>query len=113
MSTTRWRSLRPAGSPEAPLSARSCLRLPPASASLGQSVHRAALAGHPGLVFDIGAAAWPMRWSRRCAVRPPRTPTSAWPPPRAAPPPRPRSGSSSSPRRSLRHQGQQSALPPA
>ena len=72
-----------------------------------------------------------MRSSRRCAVRPPRTPTSAWPPPRAAPPPRPRSGSSSSPRRSLsgtvralgrekgessslsRNQCQLSALPPA
>eukprot|EP00964_Phaeocystis_antarctica_P025385 scaffold14265_cov58-Phaeocystis_antarctica.AAC.4 len=45
---------RPAGSPEAPFSARPCLRLPRASASLGQSAAWAALAGHIGLVFHIG-----------------------------------------------------------
>ena len=51
---TRRLRPRPAGSPEAPFSARSCLRLPRASASLGQSAAWAALAGHIGLVFNIG-----------------------------------------------------------
>ena len=51
----RWLRLRPAGSPEAPLSAGPCLRLPGASGSLGQSAAWAALAGHIGLVFHIGA----------------------------------------------------------
>ena len=37
VSKTRLLRLRPAGSPEAPLSARACLELPGASASLGQS----------------------------------------------------------------------------
>ena len=50
---TRGLRPRPAGSPEAPFSARSCLRLPRASASLGQSAACAALAGHIGLVFHI------------------------------------------------------------
>ena len=39
-------SLRPAGAPEASLSARPRPRLPQAPASLGQSTSRAALAGH-------------------------------------------------------------------
>ena len=51
---TRRLRPRPAGSPEAPPSARACLRLPRASASLGQSAAWAALAGHIGLVFHIG-----------------------------------------------------------
>ena len=51
---TRRLRPRPAGSPEAPFSARSCLRLPRASASLGQSAAWAALAGHIGHVFHIG-----------------------------------------------------------
>eukprot|EP00964_Phaeocystis_antarctica_P160581 scaffold132300_cov60-Phaeocystis_antarctica.AAC.1 len=41
-------SLRPAGPPEASFSAISCLRLPQASASLGQSAAWAALAGYIG-----------------------------------------------------------------
>ena len=45
---------RPAGSPEAPSSARSCLRLPRASASLGQSAAWASLVGHIGPVSHIG-----------------------------------------------------------
>ena len=53
---TRRLRPRPAGSPEAPSSARSCLRLPRASASLGQSAAWAALAGHIGLVFHIAHA---------------------------------------------------------
>eukprot|EP00964_Phaeocystis_antarctica_P065103 scaffold39225_cov60-Phaeocystis_antarctica.AAC.2 len=52
---TRVLRPRPAGSPEAPFSARSCLRLPRASASLGQSAAWVALTGHIGLVFHIGA----------------------------------------------------------
>ena len=51
---TRRLRARPAGSLEAPFSARSCLRLPRASASLGQSAAWAALAGHIGLVFHLG-----------------------------------------------------------
>ena len=50
MSRTRLLSLRPAGSLEASSSARLCLRLPGAFASLGQSAAWAALAGHIGLV---------------------------------------------------------------
>ena len=42
---------RPAGSPEASFSARSRLRLPRASASLGQSASWAAPAGHIGRVY--------------------------------------------------------------
>eukprot|EP00964_Phaeocystis_antarctica_P089104 scaffold56777_cov64-Phaeocystis_antarctica.AAC.10 len=51
-----WLRPRPAGSPEASFSARSCSRLPLASASLGQSASAAlaALAGHIGRVFHIG-----------------------------------------------------------
>ena len=41
-------------SPEAPLSARPCLRLPQASASFGQAAAWAALVGHSGRVFDVG-----------------------------------------------------------
>eukprot|EP00964_Phaeocystis_antarctica_P134267 scaffold98531_cov69-Phaeocystis_antarctica.AAC.1 len=52
---TRGLRPRPAGSPEAPFSTRSCLRLPRTSASLGQSAAWAALAGHIGLVFHIAA----------------------------------------------------------
>ena len=55
MSKTRWHSLRPDGSPEAPPSVRPWFRLPRTSASLGQSAARAALAGHTGLVFHEGA----------------------------------------------------------
>tara|TARA_B100000795_G_scaffold89561_1_gene65187 strand:- start:543 stop:1208 length:666 start_codon:yes stop_codon:yes gene_type:complete len=44
MSKTKWHILRPAGSLEGPLSARSCLRLPGASASLGRSAAWPALA---------------------------------------------------------------------
>ena len=47
-------SQQPAGSPEAPLSARACPRLPQAPASLGQPAAWAVLAGHMGLVFHIG-----------------------------------------------------------
>jgi hypothetical protein len=47
--TSRLRP-RPAGSPEATFSARSCSRLPRASASLGQSAAWAALAAHMGRV---------------------------------------------------------------
>ena len=54
MSKTTWRRPRPAGSPKAPLSVRSCRGLPRASAILGQSAGWAALllAGHVGPVFD-------------------------------------------------------------
>ena len=45
-------SLRPAGSPEAPLSARARRRLPQAPASLGPSAARAALAGLLQAVFS-------------------------------------------------------------
>eukprot|EP00964_Phaeocystis_antarctica_P083332 scaffold52427_cov59-Phaeocystis_antarctica.AAC.3 len=45
---TRQLRPQPAGSPEAPFNARSCLRLPRASARLGQSAAWAALAGHNG-----------------------------------------------------------------
>ena len=65
-SNTRRCRLRPAGSPEASLSAGSHLRLLQAPASLGQSAARAALAGHTGLGFDRG---------RRASV-----PYSAWRP---------------------------------
>ena len=51
-SKTSWLSLPPAGAPQAPLSARPCLGLPQASASLGQSAAWAALAGHIGRAFD-------------------------------------------------------------
>ena len=54
VSRTSWPSLRPAGSPEATFSTRSCPRLPQASASLGQSAACVALAGHIGLTFDAG-----------------------------------------------------------
>eukprot|EP00964_Phaeocystis_antarctica_P031389 scaffold17765_cov71-Phaeocystis_antarctica.AAC.5 len=54
---TRRLSLRPAGAPEASFSARSCLGLPGASASLGESAAWAALAGHTGLVSDVGVDA--------------------------------------------------------
>ena len=54
MSKTRWCRLRPAGSPEAALSARACRRLPRASASLGQSAAWAALAGQIGPGFYMG-----------------------------------------------------------
>ena len=52
---TRRLRPRPAGSPEASFSARPCSRLPRTSASLGQSAAWAALAGHIGLVFHLGA----------------------------------------------------------
>ena len=60
---TGWLNPRPSGlscgkqggSTEASLSARSRFVLPGTSASLGQSAARAALAGHTGLVFHIGA----------------------------------------------------------
>ena len=51
MSKARLLSRRPAGAPEASLIVRSRLRLPRASASLGQSASWAALDGHIGLVF--------------------------------------------------------------
>ena len=44
-------------SPEASLSARAWPRLPQAPASLGRSAAWAALAGHTGLVLEIGARA--------------------------------------------------------
>ena len=48
-SKTVWLSLRPSGSPEGALSARPCLRLPLASASLGQPrpISRLVRAGRP------------------------------------------------------------------
>ena len=52
---TRWLRPRLTGAPEASLSARSCLRLPRASASLGQPAARAALTGHTGRVLHTGA----------------------------------------------------------
>ena len=60
---TGWLNPRPSGlscgkqggSTEASLSARSRFVLPGTSASLGQSAARAALAGHTGLVFHMGA----------------------------------------------------------
>eukprot|EP00964_Phaeocystis_antarctica_P060270 scaffold35922_cov65-Phaeocystis_antarctica.AAC.7 len=52
----RWLRPRPAGSPEASLSAGSSRRLCHAPASLGQSTPWAALAGHTGLVFHIGTS---------------------------------------------------------
>ena len=60
------------GSPEASLSARSCLELPQALANLCQSASWATLAGHTGPVSDTGAAE--SRWStrtrsRRCSAR--------------------------------------------
>ena len=42
---TSWRRLRPAGSPEAPFSARACPRLPQASVTLGQSACRVGVQG--------------------------------------------------------------------
>eukprot|EP00964_Phaeocystis_antarctica_P115945 scaffold79920_cov63-Phaeocystis_antarctica.AAC.1 len=59
MSKTRWLSLRPAGAPKASVGARACLRLPHASAGLGQSAAWAAsmLAGQTGLVVDTGGRA--------------------------------------------------------
>ena len=51
VSKTRLLSLRPAGSPEAPLSARPRLKWPGASTSFGQSAAWAELAGHTGLCF--------------------------------------------------------------
>ena len=65
---TSWLRPRPAGSPEAPFSARSCSRLPQASASVGQSASWAALAGHTGLVFDLGACCARARSKRRAAA---------------------------------------------
>ena len=59
---TRWLlSLRPAGAPEASLSARSCSRLLRAPASLGQSAVWAALllAGHIGRVLLTGGTTTP------------------------------------------------------
>ena len=53
MSKSSGLSRRPAGAPEAALSARACLRLPRASVSLGQSAFCAALAGQIGLGFDM------------------------------------------------------------
>ena len=64
----RWLRPRPAGSPEASFSARSCSRLPQASASVGQSASWAALAGHTGLVFDLGACCARARSKRRAAA---------------------------------------------
>ena len=45
---------RPAGSPEAPCSTRSCLRLPQAPTSLGLSAAWAVLAGHVRRALDTG-----------------------------------------------------------
>ena len=45
LSKAMWRSLRPAGSPEAPFSARACPRLPQASVTLGQSACRVGVQG--------------------------------------------------------------------
>ena len=56
---TRWHSLRPAGSPKDPVSARACLWQLLGSASLGQSAAWAALTGHiMGLAFDTGGGHW-------------------------------------------------------
>eukprot|EP00964_Phaeocystis_antarctica_P063986 scaffold38438_cov56-Phaeocystis_antarctica.AAC.1 len=55
---TRWLRPRPAGAPEASCSARPCSRRAGASASLGRSAARAALAGRPrspGPAFDVAA----------------------------------------------------------
>ena len=49
-----WHRLRPAGSSQATVSARSSRWLPQAPASLRQSAARSALAGHIGLLFDAG-----------------------------------------------------------
>ena len=54
VSKTRWLSLRPAGSPEASLSARARLRLPRAPASLGQSAGWSAQAGFAPIGLDFG-----------------------------------------------------------
>eukprot|EP00964_Phaeocystis_antarctica_P001615 scaffold853_cov57-Phaeocystis_antarctica.AAC.4 len=70
MTETTWLRLRPAGAPEAAFSARARLRPSQASARLGQSASRAALAGHTGLVSDTARA-------RRSALAPPRSPTPA------------------------------------
>ena len=48
MSKGSWPSLRPAGAPEATFGARSCLRLPQAPTSLGQSAARLHL-GHTSI----------------------------------------------------------------
>eukprot|EP00964_Phaeocystis_antarctica_P040216 scaffold22994_cov63-Phaeocystis_antarctica.AAC.5 len=68
MRETRWLRPRSAGSPEASFSARSCSRLPQASASVGQSASWAALAGQTGLVFDLGACCARARSKRRAAA---------------------------------------------
>ena len=52
MSKTSWLSLRPAGAPEASLSARSRPRLRPAPASLGQPAAQAALSGPTRALFS-------------------------------------------------------------
>ena len=54
MSRTSWLRLRPAGSPEASLSARARLRLPRAPASLGQSAGWSAQAGFAPIGLDFG-----------------------------------------------------------
>eukprot|EP00964_Phaeocystis_antarctica_P160255 scaffold131735_cov24-Phaeocystis_antarctica.AAC.2 len=64
------RSLRPAGSPEAPVSARACLKLPGRSASPGQSAAWATLAGHTGLGFDTGRRLFlSSPWRGGCSAR--------------------------------------------
>ena len=70
MSKTGWHILRPAGSPEAPLSAKSYLRLPGASASLGQSAACSALGRqyrvcHIGCAFRCFSTQVPRRLRRR------------------------------------------------
>ena len=54
-------------SPEDSFGARSCLGLPQASASLGQSAVRAAMAGHIGLWFRHNQA-YPQRRRASCAI---------------------------------------------
>ena len=83
-----WLSLRPAGSPEAPLSVSSCLRLPHAPASLGKP--RPATAG---LLSCAGRSCRPVAFHTGVAPRerPARARACATPLTRPSPPARSRS----------------------
>ena len=87
MLKTLWLRRRPAGSPEASLSTRSCLRLPQAPAGLGQSAACAALTLNPNP--NQASTSAQSRPSLCSTYSPPLLPRSALPA---------RSGSRSNPR---------------
>ena len=67
---TTWLRPRPAGAPEASLSAGTCLRLPQASASLGHSATWAVLAGHTSPALDMTCHPRPRYpWRHSCLLR--------------------------------------------